>query len=168
MPRKASSYKLQHLNSKTTAILKCNKVISFHFNKSQDFHFENNLVRKWMQTSHKIPKISTHEKYGEKETLNRQHGLSCSVCPTSAALTPFWLPRILLSLVSLLNFPFLCSLNVFYLSQQMIFRLCLKPHGWLAVSPPCLSGLRLLIDPLLKACKKQTCFIQTPEKNPQN
>lgn len=132
MPRKASSYKLQHLNSKTTAILKCNKVISFHFNKSQDFHFENNLVRKWMQTSHKIPKISRHEKYGEKETLNRQHGLSCSVCPTSAALTPFWFPRILLSLVSLLNFPFLCSLNVFYLSQLMISTGCaLNPMaGW--------------------------------------
>lgn len=133
MPRKASSYKLQHLNSKTTAILKSNKVISFHFNKSQDFHFENNLVRKWMQASHKIPNISRHEKYGEKETLNRQHGLSYSVCPTPAALTPFWFPRILLSLVSLLNFPFLCSLNVFYLSQQMISTGCgLNPMaGWL-------------------------------------
>lgn len=124
------------------------------FNKSQDFHFENNLVRKWMQTSHKIPKIRRHEKYGEKEALNRQHALSCSFCPTSAALTPFWFP---------LTFPFLCSLNVFYLPQQMISTvwLWLKPHDWLAVSPPCPSGLQIMIYLLLKVCKKQTCFIQT-------
>lgn len=101
-----------------------NKFISFHFNESQNFNFENNLIRKWEQTSHKIPKTSRPEKYEETEALSRQHGLFCLACPTSAALPPFWFPLTLLSLVSLLNFLFLCSLNVFHLSQQMISTGC--------------------------------------------
>lgn len=45
---------------------KCsNKFISFHFNKSQDFNFKNNLVRKWMQTS---PKNSKDEIWRERST----------------------------------------------------------------------------------------------------
>lgn len=118
-----------------------------------------------MQTSHKIPKNSRHKKYGGRAALNRQHGFSCSVCPTSVALTPFCVPLTLLSLVSLLNFPFLCSLDVFYLSQQITSTGCgLNPMAGWQCHPLAPSGLKLSIYLLLKACKKQTCFIQTPWK----
>lgn len=49
-------------------------------------------------------------------------------------------------------------------STDHFHRLWLKPRGWLAVSPPFPSRLQLLIYLLLKVCKKQTRFVQTPWK----
>lgn len=49
-------------------------------------------------------------------------------------------------------------------SADDFHRLGFKLHGWLAVSPPCPSGLQLLIYPLLKVCKNKPPLFKHSEK----